>query len=96
MKRYAEREIVADIEEFGDELRGDAAAIASVLEALVLALGGGGDPVSDDPDYGSYEDSPLGRMVAESAVASDQIWESLRNQLTGIAHELRHTADYYI
>ena len=95
--RHAGQKIVASVKAFGEELRGDANAIANVLDSLVMALEGSSSKHSmSGPDYDSYEDSDYGRMVADAAFASDQIWNSLRNQLTGISHELRHTADYYI
>ena len=95
---HAEQEIVSDIEAFGYELCGDPDAIASVLDALVLALeeSPGAKKPMTGPDYDSYEDSRYGQMIAEAAFTSHQIWESLRNQLSGIAHKLRHTADYHI
>ena len=90
------QEIVANIEAFGEELCGNASAIAKVLDALVMALeGSSGKQSMSDTDYDSYEDSDYGRMCAEAELASGQAWESLRNQLTGIAYKLRHTAEYY-
>lgn len=98
MPSHAEEEIVSDIEAFGEELCGDPFAIANVLDALVNALEGSprDRAAMAGPDYESYEDSDYGRMMADAAFASDQIWQSLRNELSGIAHKLRHTPEYSI
>jgi hypothetical protein len=100
MKRqnHAEQEIVSDIEAFGAELCGDPDAIANILDALVKSLdeSPGAKKPTSGPDYGSYENNQGGQMVAEAEFASHQAWEGLRNQLAGIAHKLRHTADYHI
>lgn len=98
MPSHAEEEIVSDIEAFGEELCGDPFAIANVIDALVCALENspGAREVVTGPEYEAYEDSDYGRMMADAAFASHQIWQSLRNELAGIAHKLRHTPEYSI
>lgn len=77
----AEQEIVAQIQAFGGDLRGDPQAIANLLDALSKSL------EDSDADFETHDDSDD---------ASCEAWESLREQLKGIANTLRHAAEYYI
>lgn len=94
----AEEEIVSSIEAFGDDLRGNPVAIANVIKALAESLrpSPADCEVRDEPDYESYEASDYGRMIAEAAHSSDQIWDSLLKELTRIEHWVRNTMEFDI
>lgn len=97
----AEREIVSTIEAFGVDLRGNPDAIANVIKALAESLRPSPDEmrhreIRDEPDYESYEAIASGRMFAEASHSSNQIWDSLLNELTRIERWLRNTMEFYI
>jgi hypothetical protein len=98
MKSQSEREIVATIQAFGEDLCGDPKAIANVLDALVSALdkAPGAKREMAGPDYDSYADNEYGRLVAESEYSSNQAWRGLRDELTEIADRLCGTMEFYI
>jgi hypothetical protein len=97
----AEEEIVSTIEAFGEELAGKPDAIANVIKALAESLRPSPEvmryrEVRDETDYESCEASDYGRMIARAAHSSDQIWDSLLNELSRIEHWVRNTMEFYI
>ena len=95
MSSFAQKEIVATVEAFGDELQGDAMAVAAVLRAIAdrLPPPKEGD---DEPKYHLYESSEYGRMTADSEVASNLAWAWLRDELLRLADKLQKTPEFYI
>ena len=95
MSSFAQEEIVATVEAFGDELQGDARAMEAVLRAIAdrLAPLKEGD---DTPKYHLYEASEYGRMIAESEVSGCLAWAWLRDELLRLADKLQKTPEFYI
>lgn len=91
---FAVSEILSDIEAFGEELQGDAAGVAMILDALSLSLGDRHDVTG--PEYEKYEDSERGRMIAESEHSSSQAWNWLKDELEALAKKCRSSAEFYI